>query len=386
MTKYYTCHGVHFLIKDHQFVDLHNVYLWYSKDSLLADLQQNGFTIDQSDSVVEMPQVQGEESQKNIVPTNHECIVTTVPNYFMEIAWKINIYGVEYIRKTGISLQKNPLKMEKGKSNTHIDIPTTYGINLVTLHWLLTTYLGSLDNVLKSIDDGSGRVTNTNIYQQMTTINVGKDDRLTTALFINTYDMIYWSMKDPTEQDCINIFENIIFGFEKNLVNIAPFIFKTRRPFELAELQNYSIKKDEFKYIGGFIKTIDDVKYLIFASWNTRSESLVFYRLDTPQQFNLMVKPTVDSQEQLNIRLEKYQQLIKQKKVNLWVKNEKIRLYIRLESLLPNFNDFSNNKKHKYTSSNPYIDLSQAEDELVTPMGSKDIRSEIEQEIRKNIV
>jgi hypothetical protein len=58
MTKYYHCHGVHFLIKDHQFVDLHGVYLWYLKESLLTDLKTNGFTIDQDNNVVDIPRVQ----------------------------------------------------------------------------------------------------------------------------------------------------------------------------------------------------------------------------------------------------------------------------------------------------------------------------------------
>jgi hypothetical protein len=85
MTKYYTCHGVHFLMRNHQFVDLHGVYLWYSKDSLLADLQANGFTIDQNDNVVNM------------------TIVQHVETKLKELGFKHN----EYLHKYGISPNKD---------------------------------------------------------------------------------------------------------------------------------------------------------------------------------------------------------------------------------------------------------------------------------------
>jgi hypothetical protein len=74
MTKYYTCHGVHFLMRDHQFVDLHGVYLWYSKDSLLVDLQANGFTIDQDNNVVNIPQ---EQEQTEEPPKENEYVRIT---------------------------------------------------------------------------------------------------------------------------------------------------------------------------------------------------------------------------------------------------------------------------------------------------------------------
>jgi hypothetical protein len=50
--KVYQCHGVQFIMKDHEFIDIHGVYLWYSREKLLADLQaiNKDFKIDWYDN------------------------------------------------------------------------------------------------------------------------------------------------------------------------------------------------------------------------------------------------------------------------------------------------------------------------------------------------
>jgi hypothetical protein len=150
VTKYYTCHGVHFLMRNHQFVDLHGVYLWYSKDSLLVDLQANGFTIDQDNNVVNMTE---ETSIGNVVQEKDIRITGTIPLDASDTSYihihmlfgDVDISVSTNLESNGESVRFNEESVGQ-KLKISMEIPTNYHITPKLVMWFLLYYVHTYNN------------------------------------------------------------------------------------------------------------------------------------------------------------------------------------------------------------------------------------------------
>jgi hypothetical protein len=242
MTKYYTCHGVHFLMRNHQFVDLHGVYLWYSKDSLLADLQKNGFTIDQSDNIVNMPQVQQPTiTKKKPKAKKQEYVPKTLPSLktvsdswgFFDIVIPIN---VSKIKKPKYLVEKQNIhgdtigfiedydniyyigkmdNVKKAKTKHITTIDEFSNINLVSSENFENTGV-KIGNVIEFIISNSVRNDIKNLYVR--NIELG----IYMVYVTNGASVIYWILNSDTLKKIGYAFPIDISSYKNQYVYICP--------------------------------------------------------------------------------------------------------------------------------------------------------------------